>query len=31
MKKHRPKVVVDVFYLYVAQTGIKTYIVTLCD
>ena len=31
MKKHKPKVVVDVFYLYVAQTGIKTYIVTLCD
>ena len=31
MEKHRPKVVVDVFYLYVAQTGIKTYIVTLCD
>lgn len=31
MKKHRPKIVVDVFYLYVAQTGIKTYIVTLCD
>lgn len=31
MKKHRSKVVVDVFYLYVAQTGIKTYIVTLCD
>lgn len=31
MKTHRPKVVVDVFYLYVAQTGIKTYIVTLCD
>ena len=31
MEKHKPKVVVDVFYLYVAQTGIKTYIVTLCD
>lgn len=31
MKKHRPKIVLDVFYLYVAQTGIKTYIVTLCD
>jgi glycosyltransferase involved in cell wall biosynthesis len=31
MKKHRPKVVVDVFYLYVAQTGIRTYMVTLCD
>lgn len=31
MKKHRPKVVVDVFYLYVAQTGIRTYMVTLCE
>ena len=31
MEKNKPKVVVDVFYLYVAQTGIKTYIVTLCD
>jgi glycosyltransferase involved in cell wall biosynthesis len=31
MKKHRPKVIVDVYYLYVAQTGIKTYIITLCD
>ena len=31
MGKHRPKVVVDVFYLYVAQTGIRTYMVTLCD
>ena len=31
MKKHRTKVVVDVFYLYVAQTGIRTYMVTLCD
>lgn len=31
MKKHKPTVVVDVFYLYVAQTGIKTYIVTLCE
>ena len=31
MEKPKPKVLVDVFYLYVAQTGIKTYIVTLCD
>jgi glycosyltransferase involved in cell wall biosynthesis len=31
MGKHRPKVVVDVFYLYVAQTGIRTYMVTLCE
>jgi glycosyltransferase involved in cell wall biosynthesis len=31
MKKHKPKVLVDVFYLYVAQTGIRTYMVTLCD
>jgi len=31
MEKRRPKVVVDVFYLYVAQTGIRTYMVTLCD
>ena len=31
MGKHKPKVVVDVFYLYVAQTGIRTYMVTLCD
>jgi glycosyltransferase involved in cell wall biosynthesis len=31
MEKRRQKVVVDVFYLYVAQTGIRTYMVTLCD
>jgi glycosyltransferase involved in cell wall biosynthesis len=31
MEKHKPKVLVDVFYLYVAQTGIRTYMVTLCD
>jgi glycosyltransferase involved in cell wall biosynthesis len=31
MEKHKPKVMVDVFYLYVAQTGIRTYMVTLCD
>ncbi len=31
MEKHRTKVLVDVFYLYVAQTGIRTYMVTLCD
>lgn len=31
MEKRRQKVIVDVFYLYVAQTGIRTYIVTLCD
>jgi glycosyltransferase involved in cell wall biosynthesis len=27
----KPKVIVDVYYLYVAQTGIKTYILTLCE
>lgn len=31
MKKHKPKVLVDVYYLYVAQTGIRTYMVTFCD
>ena len=31
MGKHKPKVLVDVFYLYVAQTGIRTYMVTLCE
>lgn len=29
MKK--PKVLIDVYYLYVAQTGIKTYITSLCE
>lgn len=27
----KPKVLIDVFYLYVAQTGIRTYMVTLCE
>jgi glycosyltransferase involved in cell wall biosynthesis len=27
----RPKVLIDVFYLNVAQTGIRTYVVTLCE
>lgn len=27
----KPKVLIDVYYLYVAQTGIKTYIVSLCE
>jgi glycosyltransferase involved in cell wall biosynthesis len=27
----KPKVIVDVYYLYVAQTGIKTYMLTLCE
>lgn len=27
----KPKVLIDVYYLYVAQTGIKTYITTLCE
>lgn len=27
----RPKVLIDVYYLYVAQTGIRTYMVTLCE
>ena len=31
MEKPKPKVLVDVFYLYVAQTGIRTYMVTLCE
>lgn len=31
MGKPKPKVIVDVFYLYVAQTGIRTYMVTLCE
>jgi glycosyltransferase involved in cell wall biosynthesis len=31
MENARPKILVDVFYLYVAQTGIKTYILTLCE
>lgn len=31
MVKHKPKVLIDVFYLHVAQTGIKTYMVTLCE
>jgi glycosyltransferase involved in cell wall biosynthesis len=31
MVKPKPKVLIDVFFLYVAQTGIKTYMVTLCE
>jgi hypothetical protein len=31
MGKPKPKVLIDVFFLYVAQTGIKTYMVTLCE
>jgi glycosyltransferase involved in cell wall biosynthesis len=27
----KPKILVDVFYLYVAQTGIKTYLLTVCE
>lgn len=27
----RPKILIDVFYLNVAQTGIRTYMVTLCE
>ena len=27
----KPKVLIDVYYLYVAQTGIRTYMVTLCE
>ncbi|WP_114751634.1 glycosyltransferase family 4 protein [Pleomorphovibrio marinus] len=27
----KPKVLIDVFYLYVAQTGIKTYMLTICE
>jgi glycosyltransferase involved in cell wall biosynthesis len=27
----RPKVLIDVFYLNVAQTGIRTYVLTLCE
>lgn len=27
----KPKIIVDAYYLYVAQTGIKTYILTLCE
>ena len=29
--KHKKKVLIDVFYLYVAQTGIKTYMLSICD
>ncbi|MCH7415768.1 glycosyltransferase family 4 protein [Belliella sp. R4-6] len=29
--KHRKKVLIDVFYLYVAQTGIKTYMLSICE
>jgi glycosyltransferase involved in cell wall biosynthesis len=29
--KPKKRVLIDVFYLYVAQTGIKTYTLTLCD
>ncbi|MCL6258961.1 glycosyltransferase family 4 protein [Aquiflexum sp. TKW24L] len=31
MGRAKSKVLVDVFYLYVAQTGIKTYMLTLCE
>jgi glycosyltransferase involved in cell wall biosynthesis len=27
----KPKILIDVYYLYVAQTGIKTYITSLCE
>ncbi|MFD2203710.1 glycosyltransferase family 4 protein [Shivajiella indica] len=27
----KPKILIDIFYLHVAQTGIKTYIQTLCE
>jgi glycosyltransferase involved in cell wall biosynthesis len=27
----RPKVLIDVYYLYVAQTGIRTYMLSLCE
>ncbi len=27
----KPRVIIDIFYLYVAQTGIKTYMLTLCE